>query len=160
MSNASPSAGGVASYLEAVYGKGALTAGFSMLLYLSMVINESLVARTFGTYVMQLFDVEDGSLFIPALGVALLMGAIFYLAMDMSLHWGVLRWASDEVGASSLVLVTALILDAVVLGALLWVKGGSDPVVLYAAAVGGVVVILGERSLLGWTSDSSEPSHS
>jgi hypothetical protein len=31
--------------------------------------NESLVARTFGTYTMQLFDVERSSMLVPVLGV-------------------------------------------------------------------------------------------
>lgn len=48
--NDSPSAGGVAMVLKRVYGPGVMTAGMSLLMYFSMVINESLVARTFGTY--------------------------------------------------------------------------------------------------------------
>jgi len=37
-----------------------------------MVINESLVARTFGTYTLQLFGVDKASWLVPALGVGLL----------------------------------------------------------------------------------------
>lgn len=55
------------------YGKTALTAAASVLMALSMIINESLVARTFGSYTMQLFDVESTSLWVPTLGVALLI---------------------------------------------------------------------------------------
>lgn len=40
-----------------------------------MVINESLVARTFGSYTLQLFDVATESLWVPGLGVALLIFA-------------------------------------------------------------------------------------
>jgi len=40
-----------------------------------MVINESLVARTFGTYVLQIFDVSDKSLWVPLLGVFLIIFA-------------------------------------------------------------------------------------
>ena len=49
MSNAHPSAGGIAMYLQKAYGKGTMTAACVLLMYFSMVINESLVARTFGT---------------------------------------------------------------------------------------------------------------
>ena len=75
MSNAFPSAGGIAMFLEKAYGKGAITASCGLLMYFSMVINESLVARTFGTYTLQLFDVDQNSWLVPALGVGLLIFA-------------------------------------------------------------------------------------
>lgn len=68
-----PSAGGIAMFLMKSYGKGTITAGMALLMYFSMVINESLVARTFGTYTLQLFDAPDNQLFVPALGVGLLV---------------------------------------------------------------------------------------
>ncbi|MEX2353342.1 MAG: APC family permease, partial [Gammaproteobacteria bacterium] len=75
MSNAYPSAGGIAMFLEKAYGRGTVTASCALLMYFSMVINESLVARTFGTYVIQLFDAESGTWLIPILGVGLLIFA-------------------------------------------------------------------------------------
>jgi amino acid transporter len=73
VSNAYPSSGGVAMILMKAYGKTTSTAAASVLMALSMVINESLVARTFGTYTLQLFDVENNSIWVPALGVILLI---------------------------------------------------------------------------------------
>lgn len=73
VSNAYPSAGGIAMILMKAYGKTTLTAAASVLMALSMVINESLVARTFGSYTLQLFDVEGNSLWVPILGVSLLI---------------------------------------------------------------------------------------
>ena len=61
--------------LEKAYGRGTITAACAMLMALSMVINESLAARTFGTYTLQLFDIEGSSLLVPTLGVALLIFA-------------------------------------------------------------------------------------
>ena len=75
MSNAYPSAGGIANYLKKIYGKSALTASGALLMAFSMVINESLVARTFGSYTLQLFDVGDDSIWVPILGVLLLVVA-------------------------------------------------------------------------------------
>lgn len=75
MSNAYPSAGGIAMYLKQAYGEGTMTAGCSLLMYFSMVINESLVARTFSNYTLQLFDVADDSWLIPVLAVGLLVFA-------------------------------------------------------------------------------------
>lgn len=75
LSNAYPSAGGIAMYLKEAYGKGTITASAALLMAFSMVIGESLVARTFGTYTIQLFDVEANSFWIPILGVLLLLVA-------------------------------------------------------------------------------------
>ncbi len=72
MSNAYPSSGGIVMYLKKAYGPGITTTFCALLMYFSMVINQSLVARTFGAYTLQLFDVEPGSFLVPLLGVALL----------------------------------------------------------------------------------------
>ncbi len=70
-----PSAGGIAMFLMKAYGKSTVTAGMALLMYFSMVINESLVARTFGTYILQLFDAKDTQFLVPILGVGLLLAA-------------------------------------------------------------------------------------
>ncbi|MCB2196705.1 MAG: APC family permease [Bacteroidetes bacterium] len=73
MSNAYPSAGGIAMFLKKLYGKTTITAVSALLMAFAMIINQSLVARTFGTYTMQLFNVQNLNLWIPALGVLLLI---------------------------------------------------------------------------------------
>jgi amino acid transporter len=70
--NEYPSAGGIAMILKKAYGPGVVTAGCSLLMYLSMVINESLVARTFGTYTLRIFGVGSDSWLVPTLGVGLI----------------------------------------------------------------------------------------
>jgi amino acid transporter len=75
MSNAYPSAGGIAMILQKAYGPGAIAAAASLLMALSMVINESLVARTFGTYALRPFHLEDDSTLVPVLGVGLIVFA-------------------------------------------------------------------------------------
>ena len=72
------------------------------------------------------------------------LGAIFYLIMDMAIHWGVLRHLRRDIGASAWVLITALGLDAVVLAGFVWSKGQTDPLILAFAAVGLVVIFGGE----------------
>jgi len=72
LANAYPSAGGIAMFLEKAYGKTMMTGACALLMYFSMVINESLVARTFGTYSVQLADAGGATWLIPALGVGLL----------------------------------------------------------------------------------------
>jgi len=68
------------------------------------------------------------------------MGAIFYLVMDMAIHWGVLRHLRAEVEASAPVLVTAIVLDALALAAFLIVKGSSDPLIV-GVSLGGIAVV-------------------
>ena len=75
MSNAYPSAGGIAMYLKKAYGSTATTAFHSLLMYFSMVIAQSFLARTFGTYTLQLFGIDDTSLWVPTLGAGLLLVA-------------------------------------------------------------------------------------
>jgi len=75
-SNAYPSAGGVAKFLTISYGPGTATGTFSLLMYVSMVVSESLVAGTFGAYTLRLFpDAYAG--YASVLGVILI--AIAYI---------------------------------------------------------------------------------
>lgn len=74
-SNAFPSSGGVAKFLRKAYGPGTTTGTFSLLMYVSMVIAESLVARTFGSYTLRLFNVGDSGALVPILGVILIAAA-------------------------------------------------------------------------------------
>ncbi len=67
MSNAYPSAGGIAMFLKKAYGRSLMTGAGALLMLFSMIINESLVARTFGTYTLQLFDVSQSSQWVPIL---------------------------------------------------------------------------------------------
>jgi len=75
-SNAYPSSGGVAKFLTKAYGPGTATGSFSLLMYVSMVIAESLVAGTFGAYTLRLFP-EEYAGYASILGVLLI--AIAYI---------------------------------------------------------------------------------
>jgi len=73
LSNAFPSSGGIAMFLNKAYGPGVITAGGALLMYFSMVINQSLVAKTFGTYTLQLFNLSNSGWLVSILGVGLLL---------------------------------------------------------------------------------------
>lgn len=75
LSNAFPSSGGIAKYLVKAYGKRTVAASGALLMAFSMVINESLVARTFGSYTLQLFSVDNSNVWVPILGVILIVVA-------------------------------------------------------------------------------------
>ncbi len=73
-----PSAGGIGMYLHKMYGHSLSTAFHALLMYISMVIAQSFLARTFGSYTLQLFDVENTAFWVPVLGACLLI-AVFLI---------------------------------------------------------------------------------
>jgi len=89
MSNAYPSAGGIGMYLHKAYGDSLPTAFNALLMYFSMVIAQSFLARTFGAYTMQLFGTGDSGVMVPILGVALLLAAFLINLSANSLIQGV-----------------------------------------------------------------------
>lgn len=83
------------------------------------------------------------------------LGAIFYLVMDIIVHWGVLRHIRKDVGANPLVLVSAIFLDVVALGAFILLKAQSDPLIIIIALVGMLSVFGFERFYLSHRRDSA-----
>ena len=59
LANTFPSAGGIGTFLNKAYGVGPVAATFTMAMWASMVLNESLVARTFGTYFTRLVGIDS-----------------------------------------------------------------------------------------------------
>ena len=108
MSNAWPSSGGIAMILQKCYGPGAIAGGAALLMALSMVIAESLVARTFATYVLRPFDIEGGSL-VPILSVALILFAFLVnIAGNRSVGLFSLVMAAIKIGGIALFGIAAL----------------------------------------------------
>ena len=75
ISNAYPSAGGIGMYLHKAYGDRLPTGFNTLLMYFSMVIAQSFLARTFGSYTMQLFGGDKTGMMVPILGVSLILAA-------------------------------------------------------------------------------------
>ncbi|EAV41536.1 amino acid permease [Stappia aggregata IAM 12614] len=75
MSNAYPSAGGIGMILKKAYGPTTVTAGAALLMALSMVINESLVARTFASYLLRGLDMSPSGWLLPAISVGVILFA-------------------------------------------------------------------------------------
>lgn len=74
-SDTNPSSGGIAMLLKAAYGPGAIAGTFSLFMYVSMVVAESLLARTFGTYTLRPLGLEGSTVLVPVLGVAAIVFA-------------------------------------------------------------------------------------
>lgn len=74
-SSTNPSSGGIAMLLKAAYGPGVIAGTFSLFMYVSMVLAESLLARTFGTYLLQPFGMQGSTVWVAVLAVAAIAGA-------------------------------------------------------------------------------------
>lgn len=108
MSNKWPSSGGIAMILQKCYGPGAIAAGAALLMALSMVIAESLVARTFATYVLRPFDIEGGPM-VPVLAVAVIVFAFLVnIAGNRSVGLFSLIMAAIKIGGIALFGIAAL----------------------------------------------------
>ncbi|WP_421880414.1 APC family permease [Pacificispira sp.] len=108
MSNAWPSAGGIAMILQKCYGPGAIAAGAALLMALSMVIAESLVARTFATYLLRPFDIAGGVL-VSILAVAVIVFAfLINVAGNRSIGLFSMVMAVIKIGGIALFGIAAL----------------------------------------------------
>ena len=108
MSNTWPSSGGIAMILLKCYGPGAVAAGAALLMALSMVIAESLVARTFATYVLRPFEITGGPL-VPILAVGVILFAFLVnVAGNRSVGMFSLVMAAIKIGGIALFGIAAL----------------------------------------------------
>jgi amino acid transporter len=87
------------------------------------------------------------------------LGAIFYLIMDIGIHWGVLRYLREDVQANALILVIAIVLDIVVLGAFLQIKAKTDMLIIIVAVAGLALVFGGEWFFLRSRPQPQTESH-
>lgn len=94
--------------LQKCYGPGAIAAGAALLMALSMVIAESLVARTFATYVLRPFALEDG-VWVPLLSVAVIVFAFLVnISGNRSVGLFSLIMAALKIGGIALFGIAAL----------------------------------------------------
>lgn len=76
------------------------------------------------------------------------LGIVFYLIMDIAIHWGVLRYLLADIKAKAWVPVTAIILDLAALGGFVWIKLNTDPFVIGVAIVAMILIAVGEQFFL------------
>jgi hypothetical protein len=87
------------------------------------------------------------------------LGAIFYIIMDIGIHWGVFKHLRKDVEANAAILITAIVLDVVILGAFLWVKVQSDMLVIWASLIGLAAIFIGEKFFLKLHENDDEDPH-
>ncbi|MEQ8542893.1 MAG: APC family permease [Roseitalea porphyridii] len=109
VSNAFPSSGGIAMILQKAYGPTTVAAGAALLMALSMIINESLVARTFANYALRGIGVTPEGIAVPAIAVGLIVAAwLVNVAGNRSVSLVSLVMAVLKVGGIALFGVAAL----------------------------------------------------
>ncbi|WP_238986040.1 APC family permease [Kocuria sp. SM24M-10] len=74
-STANPSSGGIAMLLKAAYGPGVVAGSFALFMYVSMILAQSLLGRTFGTYLLRPFGMQDSAVWVPVLAVVAIVAA-------------------------------------------------------------------------------------
>lgn len=84
------------------------------------------------------------------------MGVIFYIIMDIAIHWGVLAKLRKDVGANPMIVLTAIALDAIILSVFLWIKWQMDPFVIWASLIGLATIVIGELVFLRVLKNKSE----
>lgn len=155
-----PSAGGIAMILSKAYGPSAVAAGAAMLMAFSMVINESLVARTFGTYTLQLFGLPPTSVWVPILAVGVIL---LGFAVNLS--------GNEVIGTTSKVAAVVKIGGILVFAtATLWVSGfdlhaatgpadsgGSGPAGVLAATALGILAYKGFTTITNSGDEVRDP---
>jgi len=92
------------------------------------------------------------------------LGIVFYLIMDIAIHWGVIRYLREDIDARAWVPAMAIVLNLLALGGFIWVKLNSDPFVLGVAVVTMIVIASAEqiflKRLAGARQDGQKKSHS
>ena len=88
------------------------------------------------------------------------LGAIYYLVMDIAIHWGVFKNLRNEIGANPFILVSAIILDFFVLSSFLWIKGATDPFIVILALISMTAIFTFEFMFLRYSPNTTErPKH-
>ena len=106
----------------------------------------------------QTYDISDEQARLDLSRIAAL-GIIFYLIMDIAVHWGVLRHLRKEVDANPVIPVVAIALDLIILGGFLWVKIASDPLVLIVATAVMAAILIAEFFFLRTRPSEDQPDH-
>ncbi len=87
------------------------------------------------------------------------IGAIFYLIMDISIHWGLFKNLRKEVNFIPAIPFIAILMDAIILSAFIYIKYLYDPFILIVAFIGIVLIVLAERLFMLSHTDSNGKMH-
>lgn len=157
MSNTWPSSGGIAMILQKAYGPGAIAAGAALLMALSMVIAESLVARTFAAYVLRPFDITGGPL-VPVLAVGVILFAFLVnIAGNRSVGLFSLVMAALKIGGIALFGIAALWSSGFHFSATSVTSGGFGPTGFVASVALAILAFKGFTTITNSGAEVTDP---
>ncbi len=144
MSNAWPSSGGIATILQKAYGPGVIAASASLLMALSMVINESLVARTFATYALRPFGQENNALLLSLVALAvILLAYIVNASGNRSVSLFSLVMSVIKIGGIMLFAIAAIWVSGIGAGAFAEVTAPARPMDFLASVALAILAFKG-----------------
>ena len=76
------------------------------------------------------------------------LGAIYYLVMDIAVQYGVYKHMRKDIQANGTIVITAIVLDVLVLGGFLWTKASSDILIVIFAIVSMLFIFGSEKWFL------------
>jgi amino acid transporter len=144
MSNAWPSSGGIAMILQKAYGPGVIAASASLLMALSMVINESMVARTFATYALRPFGQEQNTLLLPMVALAVILLAYLVNASgNRSVSLFSLVMSGLKIGGIALFAIAAIWASGIGAGAFAQSAAPAHPMAFVASVAFSILAFKG-----------------
>jgi len=160
MSNAWPSSGGIAMILQKAYGPGTIAASASLLMALSMVINESLVARTFATYALRPFGLEENVLLLSLGALALIVFAyLVNAAGNRSVSGFSLVMSAVKIGGIALFAVAAIWASGFSGGAFAQSDSMGSPEAFLASVAFSILAFKGFTTITNSGGEIRDPHH-
>ncbi len=155
-SSVNPSAGGVAMLLKDAYGPGVVAGSFSLFMYVSMVVAESLLARTFGTYLLRPFNLQGQGWLVAILGVvAVGTAAAANLVGNRLVEESAQITAAIKIGGIALLAIAGLV-GAAVSGSSFLSSAASDPVDPLSAVAGVALCVLAYKGFTTITNQGGD----
>ena len=87
------------------------------------------------------------------------IGAVFYLIMDIAIHWGLFRHLKKEVKFNPVIPIIAILMDIIILGAFIYMKYLNDPFVLIVSAIGIILIFLSQYIFMKSHTDEDGNMH-
>lgn len=155
-SSVNPSSGGIAMLLKDAYGPGVTAGTFSLFMYVSMVIAQSLLGRTFGTYLLRPFGLQDSALLVPILGVlAIAAATVVNLVGTRLVEGSALATAIAKIVGITVLAVAGLI-AAFASGDGLFAKTSGQPVSIVGVLAATTLAVLAYKGFTTITNQGAD----
>jgi len=155
-SSVNPSSGGIAMLLKDAYGPGVAAGSFSLFMYVSMVVAESLLARTFGTYLLRPFGLQDSVILVPILGVAAIVTAaiVNFIGNTMVERSATITAVAKIIGIA--VLAIAGLIGVAAVGDGFSAKSSGDPINIVGVLAGTTLCVLAYKGFTTITNQGDD----